>query len=257
MLGLARSAEILARDRELCLVLPERDGGWRLRSRGGEFFAPSPSLGPAGRARERVADAFCHAFTPRDGDTVLDVGAGVGREALVFAQLVGPRGVVHCLEPHPATFALLLRMRQANGLENVRCHQLAVSDECGEVRINTEQEAHLYYRNRLVGDGEGATVPAVTLETFIREQEIERVDLLAMNIEGTETAALRGIAAVVDRVHNVAIGCHDFVADETGDDRMRTKSDVRTLLQSYGFTVSDRDHDGPAWRRDFVYGVRR
>ena len=257
MLGLARSAEILARDRELCLVVPERDGGWRLRSRRGELFAPSPRLSPPGRAHERVADAFCHAFEPGGGDTVLDVGAGVGREALVFAQLVGPRGAVHCLEPHPETFALLARTQEANRLENVRCHQLAVAQESGNVRINTEQEPRLYYRNKLVSESGGALVPAATLASFIRDQEIERVDLLAMNIEGAETAALRGMAAVADRVRNVAIACHDFIADETGDDRMRTKSDVRALLESNGFTVGDRAVDGPAWRRDFVYGVRR
>lgn len=257
MVGLARSAEILARDRELCLVVPQRDGGWRLRSRRGELFGPSPNLRPPGRARERVADAFCHAFTPGAGDTVLDVGAGLGREALVFAQLVGPSGAVHCLEPHPATFSLLWRVQEANRLENVHCHQLAVTDESGEVTITTEHDARRYYRNKLAAAGGGAAAPAVTLASFIREQELERVDLLAMNIEGAETAALRGMAAIAERVRNVAIACHDFVADETGDDRMRTKAAVRALLQSYGFIVSDRAGDGLPWRRDFLYGVRR
>jgi hypothetical protein len=131
-----------------------------------------------------------------------------------------------------------------------------MSDEVGEVRIDTEQDVGQYYRNKLVGDADGTPVQAVTLASFVHDQAIDRVDFLAMNIEGAEVAALRGMAPVADCVRNVAIACHDFLADETGDEGMRTKADVRSLLREYGFEVRERA-DGPGWLRDFVYGVRR
>lgn len=257
-LGLARSAEILARDRELCVVAPDRAGGWRLRSRDAVLLGPAPNIRAPRRLRQRVIDVFCHVFRPGPGDVVLDIGAGVGREGIVFSRLVGADGVVHCVEAHPVTVEVLNRLCQLNQLDNVRCHHLAISDRSGEVMINTEQEADRYYRNKLVSEGRGGVaVPAVTLADFIGREQIEAVDLLAMNIEGAESAALRGMAPVVERVRNVAIGCHDFIADETGDDTMRTKSDVREFLLEHGFTVTDAPDHGPRWRRDFIYGTRR
>src|SRR5687768_13713321 len=108
-LGLARSADILVRDRELCLVAPDRAGGWRLRAGGSVVVGPGPNLPPPRRLREHVLDVFCHVREPGAGDTVLDVGAGIGRAAITFSELVGPAGAVHCIEAHPATFDFLRR----------------------------------------------------------------------------------------------------------------------------------------------------
>ena len=48
----------------------------------------------------------------------------------------------------------------------------------------------------------------------------------------------------------VAIECHDFVADQTGDERMRTKATVIEVLNEAGFEVRLRDDP-----RDFVAGM--
>jgi hypothetical protein len=77
-----------------------------------------------------------------------------------------------------------------------------------------------------------------------------------MNIEGAELVALRGLGAELKNVRNVVIGCHDFLADETGDESYRTKEDVRALLLAAGFVVVGRENDPRPWARDYLYGWR-
>src|SRR5271154_2216517 len=47
---------------------------------------------------------FLWGYTPGVGDVVIDVGAGVGEEALTFSRAVGKHGRVICIEAHPRTY---------------------------------------------------------------------------------------------------------------------------------------------------------
>ena len=256
LLGVGRSAEILLQDRQLCTVRPD-ELGWTLRSRDGVLVAPEPSIAPPAQLHEQVMDAFCYRYVPKPGDVVLDVGAGVGRVGFVVARLVSPNGIVHCIEAHPVTFSFLTRMVALNQLDDIRCHNLAVSDSAGSVAMTSEEDAGRYYRNRIVAGGDGATtIPAVTLEQFFASESLERVDFLAMNIEGAELLAIKGMSSIVDRIQNVAIACHDFLADESGDESLRTKSLVREFLVDHGFDVEDRPAASDRWLRCFLYGAR-
>src|SRR5438876_11003840 len=89
--------------RSPCLVY-WRDGAWIHHYRGARI--PHASLGRAAPPDVFTAEArdiFLHAYTPRPGDIVFDVGAGIGAETLLFSRLVGPSGRVISLEPPPRT----------------------------------------------------------------------------------------------------------------------------------------------------------
>jgi FkbM family methyltransferase len=210
------------------------------------------------RLQQEVTDVFCYGYLPKPGDVVIDVGAGVGREAFVFSHLVGPTGTVHCIEAHPVTFGFLTRMRALNRLANVQCHNLAISDSSGSVTISTEDDVGRYYQNRILpGAGAGTEVPAMTVEQFCEIHSLARVDLLAMNIEGAERLAVNGISPVADRIRNVAIACHDFLADKGGEAELRTKEHVRRFLTRHGFEIEERLDDRRDWLRGFVYGTQQ
>src|SRR4051794_22461299 len=44
------------------------------------------------------------AYQPKEGDAVVDIGAGIGEQALVLSRLVGPTGKVVCVEANPEAF---------------------------------------------------------------------------------------------------------------------------------------------------------
>lgn len=72
----------------------------------------------------------------RPGMTVFDIGANAGYLTLLMAKLVGDSGHVHAFEPIPQNSEYLLETLRINGLRNVTVHQVAVSDQRGEARMN-------------------------------------------------------------------------------------------------------------------------
>jgi hypothetical protein len=85
--------------------------------------------------------------------------------------------------------------------------------------------------------------------------EITHIDLLKVNIEGAEVAALRGLGPLLAKTRYLCIACHDFLADEGGPETLRTKAAVCELLIGHGFDVQTRDDAPDPWTRDCVYGT--
>jgi FkbM family methyltransferase len=239
--------------RKPCLVY-WRDGAWIHHYRSAKI--PHASLGRAAPPEVFTAHArelFLHGYVPRGGDVVFDVGAGIGAEALLFSRLVGGSGRVVSVEAHPRTYGRLVALCRANRLANVTPLQLAASDRDGVALISDRQD---HARNTLVGaEGNAVEVRARRIDTIARELGLARIDLLKMNIEGAEQAAIRGVGALLDETRHVCISCHDFLADAGGDDELRTKAAVRAFLTEHGFVVTSRDDAPEPWTRDYIYGV--
>jgi FkbM family methyltransferase len=214
---------------------------------------PWPSPSPT-QYEELARDIFLQEYTPSAADVVVDVGAGVGWELNLFSRLVGGSGRVLAVEADPATFRWLERRRDLNGLSNVTAIQAAVADAPGEALISSEgyHETH-----RLVAAGPGHRVPALTLADLVAEHGLSRIDFLKMNIEGAERLALAGMEGIAGSVRNLAVSCHDYMADRGGDDSMRTRAFVHEFLLRHGFEVRERRADDERdWARSYLYARR-
>jgi FkbM family methyltransferase len=198
---------------------------------------------------------FFHAYTPKQGDVAIEVGAGVGGETLSVSRLVGQTGRVIAIEAHPETYRCLKMLCTLNALDNVTTRQAAVMNQHGSIRIS-DLDTHVM--NSVLGSAKtGIEVPAITLDDLVEAEGLTRIDFLKMNIEGAELLALQGMRDTLGMVQNLVVSCHDFVADQTGDDSMRTKSRVREVLEASGFVVSDRATHRSPWIRDALYGKKR
>jgi FkbM family methyltransferase len=255
VLGAAASAWFSVKRRDPCLIR-WRLGAWTHRSHGAVI--PHRVLGgaPSPEAFTRGArNTFLHAYEPRAGDVVLDVGAGVGHQTLLFAGLVGSSGRVLAVEAHPGTYEWLVRLCTLNDLANVVPIQCAAWEADGELEIS---DLDHYVENTVIAAaGGGITVPARRLDGLASELGITQVDLLAMNIEGAERAALRGMGRLLDDTRHVCIACHDYLAEDRHSDEWRTRAFVTDFLIEHGFTITSRDDADKPWTREYVYGVNR
>jgi FkbM family methyltransferase len=128
----------------------------------------------------------------RPGDAFCDIGANIGYYSLLASHAVGPRGVVIAVEPSPPIFALLLENLALNGARNVRTVEAAVAARAGKVALyrgpswNTGMTTMLVERGFRVAD----QVAALPLEDIFRPDEIARLRMIKIDVEGAEAPIL-------------------------------------------------------------------
>ena len=133
-------------------------------------------------------------FSPSDGDVVLDCGACVGDLSVVFAGIVGAKGEVHLFDPVPlhARFCDLQRELNPSLADVLRVNVLAVGDTTRDVS-GTRSNSQSIAPGGLAIDAFSMT----TLDDYAATRKLRRVDLIKMDIEGSERGALSGAASVV------------------------------------------------------------
>jgi FkbM family methyltransferase len=133
---------------------------------------------------------------------VLDIGAQSGFYSLLLSRLVGPNGMVFAFEPLPANFRILEENVSMNNIQNVTIRREAVSDSSGEISFEfPHAEPSLLAGPTLEGDDLGTfQVPSVSLDDFVR-QTGHSVQFIKMDVEGAETAVLRGAGQTLREFH--------------------------------------------------------
>ena len=153
--------------------------------------AESGSLYRRFTKRKRLAldDVFLrHAFAT--GGALLDIGANIGLTSIPHAVLGDFRPVV-AIEPEARNLACLEWNAQANGAEVV-CRRAAVSSNAGQVRLEIASKPGSH---RVTGTWDGEPVEAVTVDELA--EEIGRLSLVKVDVQGGEADVLRGASALL------------------------------------------------------------
>ena len=201
-------------------------------------------------------DFWLQYYEPKEGDTIVDVGAGHGENALAFSRAVGKSGRVIAVEAHPLSFKALRTFCRLNRLSNVTSVHLALMDKPGKVHII---ESESWRENSVAVNGNstsGIAVPAGTLDDLCLKEKIEEISFLKMNIEGAERYALPGAKTTMPRIGHICIACHDFRANQGHGEEFRTRAFVDRFLVEHGFELASRPDDPRDYIRDHVYGLR-
>jgi FkbM family methyltransferase len=135
--------------------------------------------------------------------TVVDVGANQGLYTLLIAGLCKP-GTVYAFEPLPTLFQQLLSNVRENGVDNVVCHQIAVSNFSGVLRL---QMGRLNSGdNRIVtGNSRSERIVEVKAGTLDELLVGKTVGFLKMDIQGWEAKAFAGAREVLERSRDIVI----------------------------------------------------
>ena len=131
----------------------------------------------------------------RPGMTVLDVGAHAGFYTLLASACVGDAGRVIAFEPSPRERAHLRGHLRLNRRANVTVEEVAIGDAAGSGALFVFDGRTTGCNSFHLADVRGATpitVPIRTLDDYYARGAFQRVDLVKMDIDGAELAALRG-----------------------------------------------------------------
>jgi len=171
-------------------------------------------------------------------DVCVDVGAHIGYFTLLASKLVGPDGHVYAFEPSPSNYDALCANIALNGVTNVSAFQLAVGETAREARLyegpgtNTGRAT---LRSSLVDD----QAPAVTVEvrpltSNIAREDLSRIRVVKIDVEGYELEVLRSLAPLVELGEPLAV----FVEVTPGwlEDPDATGY-IERMCRAHGFTL--------------------
>ncbi len=130
----------------------------------------------------------CYAGCPIAPSTILDCGSNIGMSILYFKSC-WPDAKILGVEASPGTFALL--KENARGLKDVMLVNKAVADRSGMIPFYTVPGLGVSSTNPMRGSGKETIVEAAPLSYFIDGP----LDLLKIDIEGSETAAFEELEA--------------------------------------------------------------
>ncbi len=225
-------------------------------------------------------------LTLREGACVVDVGANIGLFTL-FVSRACRASRVFAFEPAPPLFDVL-RVNAALYAPQAKVFNCGLSDRDGEAPFTFYPKASVFSGFRAAPAEDRAALQAVvrnllaehstaeksdqaaradeliadrfesetftgrlrTLAGVVREEGIERIDLLKVDAEKSELEILRGVGAAWDMIHQVVVEAHTPGAVLVGP--------ITLLLEAQGFAVAVEE--SPALRGSglyTIYGTRR
>jgi FkbM family methyltransferase len=150
----------------------------------------SSAIGASGIYEMDVSELLRSLVKPRS--TVIDVGANIGWFTLLAAKLGASKIVA--FEPDSNNLRLLRQSMMANGFRNIICYDFCVTSHEGYVSLFVVDNMcglNSIIRRSPATSGE-IHAKSTTLDTIVREQEIQEIDVLKIDVEGAEAEVISG-----------------------------------------------------------------
>jgi len=126
----------------------------------------------------------------------IDIGSNIGYYAILESSKIGDNGTVWSIEPSPQNFETLTKNIILNQRKNIKCYNIAIGDENGKIDfVISEKSNWSKIKNKIdhIENGDKIIqVDIMTLDSFSQKNEIKKVDLLRMDVEGYERNIIEG-----------------------------------------------------------------
>jgi FkbM family methyltransferase len=225
---------------ESASVLAKRGGiNWLLDLQEGIDFAIFLGL-----YERSTAKAIRRSVQP--GQVVLDVGANIGTHTFELARQVGASGKVFAFEPTSFAYAKLLRNLGLNTalVPIVKAEQLMLAASDSKIAENhihsswplvPSDNLHAEHLGRLQST-EGAR--AISLDTYLKQAAVRRVDFIKLDVDGFECEVLEGARHCLDTFRpTILMELAPYVLRERGSSPQYLMAILRR--SGYRFTTLD------------------
>lgn len=152
-----------------------------------------------GSASSIEANETYHALRGVADPVIFDIGSNIGTYATWIAKLF-PTGTVHCFEPQQAVFQILCGNLAINNFYNCYAHNIAVGAANDFIKVVEPDYCHKedFGIFSLVEDkigkksGRSYTIQLISLDTFVHNFNIQKIDFIKIDVEGMDLAVLQG-----------------------------------------------------------------
>lgn len=135
---------------------------------------------------------------------IVDAGAHIGLSSVYFARKY-PKAIIVAIEPEPHNFDILLM--NTRDYDNVRPIQAGLWSRKTHLRIEDSDVPTWSFRVSECTSDEG--IPAIGIRDIMSEFNTTQIDILKMDIEGSELEVLSHYNSWIDNVKTIIIELHD------------------------------------------------
>lgn len=131
---------------------------------------------------------------------VFDVGTNIGETLLNFAKLI-PNGQVHGFEPDKLNYDRCSENLKMNSFKNIQLNNLGLGSEAGQFFIKTDTHSNRG-GNKISSEfieNNTEVVNIVTLDQYMIDKQIAKIDLIKIDVEGYELHVLKGATEVIKK----------------------------------------------------------
>ncbi|MGN6491873.1 MAG: FkbM family methyltransferase [Agriterribacter sp.] len=159
-----------------------------------------------GIARHLMLDGFwepwvtqCLASIVKPGDVCIDIGANYGYYSALLLDLVGNNGRVIAIEPNPSIVKLLRLTADINS-PGFDIEEVALSYKKGKIKLTVPKN---YFGDASILEGTDKRphidykVPTVRLDDVLREKQINKVDIIKIDVAGAEPWVFEGMQQTI------------------------------------------------------------
>jgi FkbM family methyltransferase len=165
---------------------------------------------------------------------IFDCGANLGF-ATIFFNWIYPKSKIFSFEPEPRTYALLKDNILKNKLSNVKIHNKALSLIDGKIAFfSGDSPGSLGASiNKNRGGNTQNYVDSIKLSNFIKNNDIQKIDLIKMDIEGAEIDVIKDLSesGKLTITNNFIIEYHHKIG---GNQKSKLSSFLKTF-EDHGF----------------------
>lgn len=174
------------------------------------------------------------------GDIIVDLGAHIGEYTLLGAKLVGPDGKIISVEPLHETADSLRENISLNNFSNCRVIESAVGSKVTKQTLYKVSDEDVYgYLDPIVNNKKlikSNEIDVTTVDEIITGNNLEKIDLLKIDVEGFEYEVLLGCKSAFEqgKIKNIICEIHsDFLKAKKSDEQ-----EIYTFLKSAGFEIT-------------------
>lgn len=140
---------------------------------------------------------------PEQPATIIDAGAHIGLASIYFSQRF-PDAKIIALEPHPANFELLTKNCAA--FPNITPVNAALWTEEGSLAVADPDAPTWSFRFHPSEQGD---IRATCIDALMSEHDLKHIDLLKVDIEGSEKEVFEHAAGWLPKVSSIVVELHD------------------------------------------------
>ena len=139
-------------------------------------------------------NAFIFCYLIEKDNIIIDVGANIGFYTLLAAKKLKNSGIIYSFEPSKVAIQELQKNIELNKFRNVNVYDFALSDSSGKKEFyRCEDDAYnSLAANPMHKSVSKDIVDVITLDEFVKLNNIKKIDIIKIDAEGLDYSILKG-----------------------------------------------------------------